>query len=79
MKVSLSPEFKIIYPKPIFGSLVAKDVPNTRKNKSLESLKRDIKRRIRVANINIENDSVLQTYNLFFKREGKTYPVEFQL
>ena len=47
MRVELSPELRIIYPRAQFGSLAVRNAPNTRKIGPLEEQKRLLERQIR--------------------------------
>ena len=79
MRVELSPELRIIYPRAQFGSLTVRNAPNTRKIGALEEQKRLLEREIREVYPAVEEDSTIQSYDTYFKRWGKTYPVEFQI
>jgi len=79
MRVDLSPELRIIYPRARFGCLTVRDTPNTRNIGALEERKRLLERQIRDNYPAVEEDNVVQSYATYFKRWGKTYPVEFQI
>lgn len=46
---------------------------------ALEERKRLLEREVREAYPAVEEDSIIQSYDTFFKRWGKTYPLEFQI
>lgn len=77
VKIEVKPELKTKYLEAIFGSMIVMNVPNCEKNEALEELKRIAEMEIR--EINVEKDSILQSYKVYFKKWGKTYPVEFQI
>jgi DNA/RNA-binding domain of Phe-tRNA-synthetase-like protein len=77
--ISLSPELKVIYPKAMFGSLIARDVPNRRGHELLEERKRDLESRIRESYADVDDDGMIQSYRPYYRRWGKTYPIEFQI
>jgi len=77
MKIELKPELKIAYPEAVFGSITVKDVPNRKKHEALEERKREVEKKIR--EMNVDEDGIIQSYNAYFKRWGKTYPIEFQI
>ena len=79
MKIELTPKLRTAYPKAVFGSLTVRNVPNTRKNEALEERKRDLEERIREVYVDVDEDRTIQGYNIFFKRWGRTYPIEFQI
>jgi len=79
MKIVLTPELKTYYPEAVFGSLIVRDVPNRKKHEVLEERKRGLEREIREVYVDVEEDYTIQSYNAFFKRWGKTYPIEFQI
>jgi DNA/RNA-binding domain of Phe-tRNA-synthetase-like protein len=79
MNVELRPVLKMVYPRAVFGSLTAKNIPNTKKHDALEEWKRLLERKIREVYADPDEDSTIQSYNTFFKRWGKTYPIEFQI
>jgi len=77
MKVELKPELKISYPEAVFGSIIVMDVPNRNRHEALEERKREVEKKIR--EMDVAEDSTIQSYNAYFKRWGKTYPIEFQI
>ena len=79
MKIELTPRLRIIYPKAVFGSLIARNVPNMKKNDGLEERKRDLEKKIKEAYAGPDEDQTIQDYNTYFKRWGETYPIEFQI
>jgi len=79
MKIELKPELKISYPEIVFGSLIVKNVPNRKKHEALEEWKREAEKKIREVYVDVDEDSMIQRYNAYFKRWGKTYPIEFQI
>jgi DNA/RNA-binding domain of Phe-tRNA-synthetase-like protein len=75
-KVTLTSELKAAYPDSIFGSLVVENVENIKKDERLENLKRELENTIRLSS---DEDSVMKSYDIYFKKWGKTYPIEFQI
>jgi DNA/RNA-binding domain of Phe-tRNA-synthetase-like protein len=78
MRVELRPELRILYPKAVFGGLTVKSVPNRERHEGLEERKRRLEREIREAYPDVDDD-VIRGYDSYFKRWGKTYPIEFQI
>lgn len=79
MDVELRPEVKIFYPKAIFGGLVARGIPNQRKHDELEKRKRSLEEEIRENYPDVDQDSVIRSYDTYYKKWGKTYPIELQV
>jgi len=79
MKIELTTDLKLVYPKAMFGSLTVKNVLNTKSHEILEEQKRDLERKIREVYREIDKDSTIQGYNTYFKRWARTYPVESQI
>ncbi len=79
MKITLTHRLKETYPDSIFGSLIIKNVPNRKKDKTLEGQKRNLERKIREEYVEVDKDDMLQYYNTYFKMGKKTYPIEFQI
>lgn len=77
MEIKVESELKMKYPDAVFGSMIVTNVPNCERNERLEELKRKVEAEIR--GISLEKDDILQGYRAYFKRWGKTYPVEFQI
>jgi len=77
LKIRVDPGLKAKYPDAVFGSMIVANVPNRERSEVLEELKRKVEGEIR--EINLEDDDILQGYRAYFKRWGKTYPVEFQI
>ena len=79
MQIQITPDLKKLYPESIFGSLIIKNVPNRRIHESLEERKRDLERKVREVFEEADLDSMIQSYNSYFKRWGKTYPIKYQI
>jgi DNA/RNA-binding domain of Phe-tRNA-synthetase-like protein len=79
MKVELRPELKLLYPRAIFGGLMAENLSNTKKHPSLEQEKRDLEEEIREDYPEVDQDEVIRSYDTYYKKWGKTYPIEFQV
>jgi len=77
MEIELEPELKTKYPEAVFASMIVMNVPNCKKNEVLEERKR--KAEMELKRMDVERDSVLQSYNAYFNKWGKTYPIEFQI
>jgi DNA/RNA-binding domain of Phe-tRNA-synthetase-like protein len=79
MRVELTPELRIAYPKAVFGSLIVRKVVNRKKHEVLEKRKRELEKVIRETfSESIVNDTI-QSYDSYFKRWGKTYPIRYQI
>jgi DNA/RNA-binding domain of Phe-tRNA-synthetase-like protein len=76
MKVTLTSELKTVYHDSIFGSLVVENVENIKKDDRLEALKRELEKSIRESS---GEENTMKSYDTYFKRWGKTYPIEFQI
>ncbi len=79
MNVELRPELKILYPRAIFGGLMAENLPSSKKHPSLEQAKRDLEGEIREDYPDVDQDEVIRSYDTYYKKWGKTYPIEFQV
>ncbi|MHA2364014.1 MAG: phenylalanine--tRNA ligase beta subunit-related protein [Candidatus Hodarchaeales archaeon] len=79
MQIILTPELKKEYPGVSFGSLIIRNVPNKKKFIKLEEKKRNLEQIIRTTYGNIAEDRIIQIYNTYFKKWGKSYPLQFQL
>jgi len=77
MKIKLTSELKAGYPKAVFGSLTAFDVANMEKNQALEDRKRGLENEIRKSKAS--DDYEIESYVTYFRRHGKSYPIQFQL
>ena len=77
--IELSPSLKTIYSSIKFGSLIIHNVQNGKKSKVLEEQKRNLERMIQQNSMEPNQDKLIQNYNVFFNRWGKTYPIEFQI
>lgn len=79
MHVHITPDLKKVYPESLFGSLIARNIPNRKNHEALEESKRDLERRIRESHEQIVTDRMIQNYNAYFKMWKKTYPIEYQI
>ena len=79
MKVNLTDKLKTRYPQATFGSLIIKEIPNSKKNDTLEEPKRSLEQKIREGQIDIDKDDIIKNYNSYFGKWKKTYPLKFQL
>ena len=77
--VELAPSLKKIYSDIKFGSLIVKNVQNENKSEVLEQQKQKLERMIQKNSMEPNQDRLIQNYNFFFNRWGKTYPIEFQI
>ena len=78
MQIQLALDLRNRYPESIFGSLIARDVPNKKTHEILEKRKRDLEREIREYFGEVNADSMIKYYNAYFKMWGKTYPIKYQ-
>lgn len=79
MSVNVRRELRLLYPKAAFGGLIAYDVPNKKDNEDLEKLKRELEREIREEYPEVDEDPVIRSYDTYYKKWGKAYPIEFQI
>ena len=77
MKIELSLGLKAAYPNALFGSLIARDVPNVEMHAAVEERKRLLEKRIREADAG--EDDTIRSYINYFKRWGATYPIQYQV
>lgn len=56
-----------------------RDIPNRKKHEVLEQRKRDLEKMIEEVYSEDDEDTTIQSYEIYFKKWGKTYPVLFQL
>jgi len=62
----------------VFGSLMVRGVPN-KKSEVLEQSKRDLEIKIRESHIGPQEDEIIGSYNAYFKKWDKKYPIIFQV
>jgi DNA/RNA-binding domain of Phe-tRNA-synthetase-like protein len=79
MEFRVRPEVKIFYPTAKFGSLSVHNQSNQKKHQDLEEAKRQLEKSIRETYPDPKDDSVIQSYQDYYSRWGKTYPIEFQI
>ncbi len=79
MEVILSESLKECYPNIKIGILEVRDVVNKKFDFKLEEEKRKLEIFIRENYKDIENIDIIKDYNKFFKKYGKTYPIQFQI
>lgn len=79
MSVNVRKELKLIYPRAAFGGLIANNIPNRKDNEGLEKLKRELEKEIRDDYTEIDKDPVIRSYDTYYKKWGKTYPIKFQI
>ena len=79
MRVELTSELQIAYPKAVFGSLVVKNVVNKKKHEALEKRKHELEKIIRETFVKSTVDETTQSYDSYFKKWGKTYPIKYQI
>lgn len=77
--IDLSPKLRIAYSTIRFGSLIVRNVPNQKKSNVLEEKKQSLEQKIQNSKIDPVEDELIKSYNRFFNRWGKTYPIEYQL
>jgi DNA/RNA-binding domain of Phe-tRNA-synthetase-like protein len=77
MRIELTSELKARYPKAVFGSLTALGVQNMEKHEALEDRKSSLENEIR--NSKESDDRGIESYVEYFRRNGKSYPIQFQL
>ena len=79
MIVRIRPELKIFYPGAVFGSLLVKNQENMKRDDALEEKKRLLEKEIKEKYPNPKEDDVIQGYNDYYRKWGKTYPIEYQI
>jgi len=79
MRVKLRTELRIAYPKAVFGSLVVRNVVNRKKHEALEKRKHELEKIIRDTFVEPIIDDTIQSYDSYFKKWGKTYPINYQI
>jgi len=79
MQVRVKQELKILYPNSAFGSLIVREVPNKRVHEGIEKLKRKLEKDIRENYPEVGEDAIIQYYDTYFSKWGRTYPIKFQL
>jgi DNA/RNA-binding domain of Phe-tRNA-synthetase-like protein len=79
MEFRVRPEVIIFYPTAKFGSLAIYNQPNQKKHRDLEEAKRQLEKIIRETYPDPMDDSVIQSYQDYYSRWEKTYPIEFQI
>ena len=79
MRVKLTTELRIVYPKAVFGSLVVRNVVNRKKHEALEKRKHELEKIIRDTFVEPIIDDSIQSYDSYFKKWGKTYPIKYQI
>ncbi len=79
MRVELTPELRIAYPKAVFGSLIVRNVVNRKKHEALEKRKHELEKIIRETFVESILDDTIQSYDSYFKIWGKTYPIKYQI
>lgn len=79
MQIQLTSDLKNLYPESIFGSLIIRDFPNIQSHETLEERKRDLERRIKEGEGEVERSIMIKKYDSYFKQWKKTYPIEFQI
>jgi DNA/RNA-binding domain of Phe-tRNA-synthetase-like protein len=79
MEFRVRPEVNIFYPTAKFGSLSVHDQSNQKKHPDLEETKRQLEKMIRETYPDPKDDPVIQSYQEYYSRWGKTYPIEYQI
>ena len=79
MQINLTEGLKEKYPVSIFGNLIIRDVPNRKRDETLEERKRSLENEIKENYADVDKDSMIRYYNTYFKMWKKTYPIEYQI
>jgi len=79
MRIKITPELRDEYPQATFGSLTARDAPNTKRHQQLEEAKRRLEEMIRESYPDPREDHRIQSYQTYFKRWDRTYPIMLQV
>lgn len=79
IKIKITPKLKTTYPNVVFGNLIIRNVSNIKEHEALEEQKRSLERKIRETYSDTDGDRTIQSYNAYFKKWSKNYPIEFQI
>jgi len=79
MQINLTESLKENYPVSIFGNMIIRDVPNSKRNETLEERKRSLEREIKEKYADVNKDKMIHYYNTYFKMWSKMYPIEYQI
>ena len=79
MKTELSETLKSVYPEIKVAILEVKNVTNKKFDQKLEEKKKELENFIRKHYKDAKNLDVIKSYNNFFKKYGKKYPIQFQI
>lgn len=79
MEFRVRPEVKIFYPTAKFGVLIVHNQPNKKRHQSLEKAKRQVEKTIRETYPEPVDDYVIQSYQDYYSKWMKTYPIEYQI
>jgi DNA/RNA-binding domain of Phe-tRNA-synthetase-like protein len=79
MKINLTESLKEKYPVSIFGNLIIRNVPNRKRNETLEERKRNLESEIKENYAEVDKDTMIHYYNTYFQMWKKTYPIAYQI
>jgi DNA/RNA-binding domain of Phe-tRNA-synthetase-like protein len=79
MRISISDQLKALYPNLRLGILIVSDVVNKDSDPELESRKETAQAFIRNNMADFANLPRVKSYNLFYKKYDKKFPIEYQL
>jgi len=79
MRISVSESLKLVYPDLKVGIIIIRDVVNKDFDPTLESKKRDAELFIRNNLLDFTNLPRVKSYNRFYKKYDKKFPIEYQL
>lgn len=79
MKIHLSETLRKDFPDLKIGMIEIRGVANKKFDSRLEDEKRKLETSIRQQGKALESSDAIKSYNRFFNRYGKTYPIQFQI
>ena len=79
MEIKIADDLKDIYPKIKIAFLEVRNVANKKSDGKLEEEKRKLEDFIRKNYMNIKQFEIIKSYNNFFKKYNKEYPIQFQI
>ena len=79
IKIGISGNLRDAYPKIKVAFLEVKNVDNKKFDEKIEEKKEDLENFIRKNYVNVKKFEVIESYNNFFKKYEKKYPIQFQI
>ncbi|NYT03691.1 MAG: hypothetical protein GKC00_03180 [Candidatus Methanofastidiosa archaeon] len=79
MKVTVSDDLSKYFPDLKVSTMEVRNLENKKLDEKLEKEKRNIEEEIRARSKEFLESETIKKYNLFFKKFGKKYPIEYQI